>query len=55
MGWKFARNEAGHVNQSQTMRSLRSHGKMFALYVRWYGDVIIGKEMTCSDQYFGKI
>lgn len=35
--------------------SLISHGKMFGFYVGCYGEVVLGKEMTCSDQHLRKI
>lgn len=37
------------------MKSLISHGKMFRLYVGCYGELVFGKEMTCSDQHLRKI
>lgn len=37
------------------MKSLISHGKMFRLYVGCYGELVFGKEMTCSDRHLRKI
>lgn len=54
-GVELARNGAGHVNQSQTMKGLISHGKMLDFYVGCYGEVVLGKEMTQSVQHIKKI
>lgn len=45
-----AMDEAAHAHQGQHMKSLKSHGKMSGLHARCHAQVVLGKEITHSDQ-----